>query len=55
VTVTITELLALPPVPVQLRVLVPDWVRLLRASLPVVVLLPLQAPAALQVVALLLD
>jgi hypothetical protein len=53
-TETVRDWLALPPAPVQISVKVLVLVRLLRTSLPVSALLPLQAPDAVQVVALLL-
>ncbi len=47
-TVITTDLLSVPPTPVQLRVYVPSVVTLLIVRLPLVGKLPVQAPLAVQ-------
>ena len=55
VTVTVTDFAALPALPVQVKVNVLDVVMAGRVSTPAVARLPLQAPDALQLVALVED
>lgn len=54
-TLTSTDCVAEPPAPVHISVKVPELVRLLRVSLPDVALVPVHAPDAVHVVALVLD
>jgi hypothetical protein len=54
-TVTVTDLLALPPAPVQVSVNVVSAVMAAEVSVPEIALLPVQPLEAVQLVALLVD